>query len=61
MTFCVRYEFGCKVCVTTAPDEGFVVGMRRFAGNPCDGHTLKEAPDQVVILNDPRHAARPDT
>ena len=38
----VRREFGCKVSVTTTLDEGFVVGMRSFAGNPYDGHTLKE-------------------
>jgi transposase, IS5 family len=28
----VRYEFGCKVSVATTLDEGFVVGMRSFAG-----------------------------
>ena len=36
----VRYEFGCKVSVATTLDEGFVVGMRSFAGNPYDGHTV---------------------
>ena len=50
----VRYEFGSKVSVTTTLDEGFVVGMRSFAGNPYDGHTLKEALEQVVILTDQR-------
>ena len=30
----VRYEFGCKVSVATTLDEGFVVGMRSFAGKP---------------------------
>lgn len=30
----VRYEFGCKVSVATTLDEGFVVGMRSFTGNP---------------------------
>jgi len=50
----VRYEFGCKVSVTTTLDEGFVVGMRSFAGNPYDGHTLKEALEQVKILTDQR-------
>ena len=34
----VRYEFGCKVSITTTLDEGFVVGMRSFPGNPYDGH-----------------------
>ena len=50
----VRYEFGCKVSVATTLDEGFVVGMRSFAGNPYDGHTLKEALEQVEILTDQR-------
>jgi IS5 family transposase len=50
----VRYEFGCKVSVATTLDEGFVVGMRSFAGNPFDGHTLKESLEQVAILTDQR-------
>jgi IS5 family transposase len=50
----VRYEFGCKVSIATTLDEGFVVGMRSFAGNPYDGHTLKEALEQVTILTDQR-------
>ena len=50
----VRYEFGCKVSVATTLDEGFVVGMRSFVGNPYDGHTLKEALEQVTILTDQR-------
>ena len=50
----VRYEFGCKVSVATTLDEGVVVGMRSFAGNPYDGHTLREALEQVTILTDQR-------
>ena len=50
----VRYEFGCKVSVTTTLDEGFVVGMRSFPGNPYDGHTLRPALEQVAILTDQR-------
>ena len=50
----VRYEFGCKVSVATTLDEGFVVGMRSFPGNPYDGHTLREALGQVEILTDQR-------
>ena len=46
----VHYEFGCKVSVATTLDEGFVGGMRSFAGNPYDGHTLKEALEQVAIV-----------
>lgn len=50
----VRYEFGCKVSITTTLDEGFVVGMRSFPGNPYDGHTLQPALEQVEILTDQR-------
>ncbi len=49
-----RYEFGCKVSVATTHKEGFVVGMRAMAGNPYDGHTLREALEQVEILTDTR-------
>ena len=50
----VRYEFGCKVSLATALDEGFVVCMRSFGGNPYDGHTLCPALEQVEILTDRR-------
>ena len=50
----VRYEFGCKVSIATTLDEGFVVGMRGFPGNPYDGHTLIPALEQVEILTDQR-------
>ncbi len=54
----VRYEFGCKVSITTTLDPilngGFVVGMRSFPGNPYDGHTLGPALEQVEILTDQR-------
>ncbi|SDX94722.1 transposase, IS5 family [Roseicitreum antarcticum] len=52
----VRYEFGCKVSVATTLDEGFVVGMRSYAGNPYDGHTLGPALEQVEILTNQRPA-----
>ncbi len=48
----VRYEFGSKVSVATTHKEGFVVGMRAMTGNPYDGHTLREALEQVEILTD---------
>ena len=48
----VRYEFGCKVSVAITLDEGIVVGMRSFASNPYDGHTLKDALEKVEILTD---------
>lgn len=50
----VRYEFGSKVSVATTHKEGFVVGMRAMPGNPCDGHTLREALEQVEILTGTR-------
>ena len=50
----VRYEFGCKVSIATTLDEGIVVGIRSFAGNPYDGHTLGPALEQVEILTDQR-------
>ena len=50
----VRYEFGCKVSIAATLDEGFIVGMRSFAGNPYDGHTLTPALEQVEILTDQR-------
>jgi IS5 family transposase len=50
----VRYEFGTKVSVATTHREGFVVGMRAMPGNPYDGHTLREALEQVEILTDTR-------
>lgn len=48
----VRYEFGCKVSIATTLDEGCVVGMRSFAGNPYDGHTPGAALEQVEILTE---------
>ena len=50
----VRYEFGRKVSIPTTLDEGFVVGMRSFLGNPYDGHSLAPALEQVEILTDQR-------
>jgi hypothetical protein len=50
----VRYEFGTKVSVATTHKEGFVVGMRAMPGNPYDGHTLREALEQVEILTGTR-------
>jgi IS5 family transposase len=50
----VRYEFGTKVSVATTHKEGFVVGMRSMPGNPYDGHTLREALEQVEILTEIR-------
>lgn len=48
------YEFGVKVTIATTLKEGLVVGMRSMPGNPYDGHTLREAIEQVEILTDKR-------
>ena len=35
-----RYEFGVKVSLAVTHKQGLMVGAKRFAGNPFDGHTL---------------------
>jgi len=42
-----RYEFGCKVSVAATSRGGWFVGAMALHGNPYDGHTLKDALDQV--------------
>ncbi|MFT3721024.1 IS5 family transposase [Pseudorhodoferax sp.] len=44
------YAFGVKVSIATTVKEGLVVGTRSMPGDPYDGHTLAEAPEQVGIL-----------
>lgn len=46
-----RYEFGCKVGISCTQEEGFIVGMRSFAGNPYDGHTLDELLQQAETIS----------
>jgi transposase, IS5 family len=36
-----RYEFGVKVSLALTHQQGLMVGAKRFAGNPFDGHTLQ--------------------
>ena len=38
-----RYEFGCKVSLTTTHKQGLVIAAQAIAGNPYDGHTLESA------------------
>jgi len=45
-----RYEFGVKASITTTAKEAFIVGARSYAGNPYDGHTLKDQLEQVSVL-----------
>jgi transposase, IS5 family len=35
-----RYEFGVKVSLAITHKQGLIVGAKRFAGTPFDGHTL---------------------
>ncbi len=42
-----RYEFGCKVSVSTASRDNWVVGIAAHHGNPYDGHTLQGDIEQV--------------
>lgn len=42
-----RYEFGVKASVTCTHKNNFIIGANSLPGNPYDGHTLKEALDQV--------------
>jgi len=51
-----KYEFGCKVSVAVTSKGGWFIGAKAFHGNPYDGHTLKEALEQVEkIARKPDH------
>lgn len=39
----VKYEFGCKVAVTTTCKDPWVISIFAEHGNPYDGHTLKKS------------------
>ena len=45
-----RYEFGVKASIATTNKSHFVVGGMAVPGNPYDGHTLKQALQQVRDL-----------
>jgi transposase, IS5 family len=45
-----RYEFGCKTSVATTSKSNWIVGVEALHGNPYDGHTLREAIQQVERL-----------
>ena len=47
-----KYEFGCKVSITTTSKDNFVVGSQALHGNPYDGHTLNGAVEQAERLGD---------
>ncbi len=46
-----RYEFGAKVGIVCTQKEGFVIGMRSYAGNPYDGHTLVDMLCQAKAIS----------
>lgn len=52
-----KYEFGCKVSLTTTSRSNWIVGARACHGNPYDGHTLKDAVAQTKQLTgvEPQH------
>jgi IS5 family transposase len=45
-----KYEFGCKVAVTSTTHSNWIVGIQAQPGNPYDGATLKPALTQVEQL-----------
>ncbi len=46
-----RYEFGNKVAVSTTSKSNWIVGAVGHAGNPYDGHTLKQSIEQIESLS----------
>ena len=42
-----KCEFSVKVGLATTSDGNWVTGIKTFAGNPYDGHTLTETLEQV--------------
>ena len=46
------YEFGVKVSLAVTHKQGLMVGAKRFAGNPYDGHTLADQLQQTNALLD---------
>ncbi len=53
-----RYEFGCKVSVAATSRGGLSVRAMAVHNNPYDGHTLKDALDQIqrIAGSCPQHA-----
>jgi len=46
------YEFGVKVSLAVTHKQGLMVGAKRFAGNPYDGHTLADQLEQTNSMLD---------
>ncbi len=47
----MRYEFGPKVDIVWIQKKGFVIGMRSYAGNPYDRHTLDDMLCQAEAIS----------
>jgi len=45
-----KYEFGCKVAITSTTHSNWLVGIQAHHDNPYDGATLKPALEQVKRL-----------
>ncbi|MEN6620301.1 MAG: IS5 family transposase, partial [Smithella sp.] len=53
-----KYEFGCKVSMVSSSKDNWILGIDALHGNPFDGHTLKDALQQVKQITgwQPLHA-----
>ena len=53
-----KYEFGCKVSMVSSSRDNWILGIDALHGNPFDGHTLKNALQQVKQITgwQPLHA-----
>jgi len=53
-----KYEFGCKVSLVSSSRDNWILGIDAVHGNPFDGHTLKNALQQVKQITgwQPLHA-----
>ena len=45
-----KYEYGNKVSVVSTSRNNWIVGLQSLHGNPFDGHTLKDALQQVQAM-----------
>jgi len=43
-----KYEFGCKVSMVSSSKDNWILAIDALHGNPYDGHTLKDALQQVT-------------
>ena len=53
-----KYEFGCKVSMVSSSKDNWILAIDALHGNPFDGHTLRDALDQVRQITgcQPLHA-----